>query len=1157
MNTLTGKSVGIALLMAAALIAALFAMGVFAPAGVDAGVKSTPKPTAELSSNKPADTGVTLTATFETNDDVDGTAGGGTDDDVIITLAGFTYATDPAFDGSNVTVTQNGTAVGSVAVDTDTITIGQPEAGGNVLRANVETDLVITGLTNPAAGATAASIAFHQEPNNTVPTVAPGLIRFAIHPSVTEASVELINTDTADDAKGDYETGATPVTMMLTFQVDTASTGSSTPAGSDVVITLPSSYDLDTDETTNSGAVIDDGKGVTVSNGSTVTVADDGASVTVHTFAVDTDVTVTITGLTNSASSMMETIGFKQGDIPTAVAADPPVMADPKYHQTAMFYITDPEAVAVSTMLDPGYAGATDATLSIEFGSVVDLSMMSDSSIMIELASGFSGLSERNVSVMQQLERDGSPMDVGGNVMVDGNTITIMHDDTEDANNVMKTMSRSVGNVMVEITGLTNPSNDGELMNAVTVSQDGYMSSSASQTIMAAPVEPKATLSSYSAGAAVKLTINARAAEEIRGGHDIDVTLPGFGIPSDGIDREKVFIYGTGTNAFFGNPSGVTVNKSVVTLTLPVSKGTSDAGQPIEATVPMGDYQIIFNQDAGLTNPTTDGSKTIEVDNNDDGTADHELMVTITPSVSVKPSFVARGDDATVTAKGLDDGTATVHLNSRGGSVVGSGTAEDGVVEIVIDTSDLYRGATRDGDIDKGANTLYVKDASNEVVGSTTIGIKPKITLGSDSAKRFGKLEISLSDWYYGSTATVTIGGVSAGSETIGGANKKTFEVEVPGSVRTGVQEVKVSGSNPRGLKTSSVTADVTVNALAITISPDTVVPGSQITITGSGYVKNTDVMEIMIGDEEADLPEPDDREATSAGRIAYTITVPLGVGNGDKDVMVTVGTGDNERVGVGEITVPKPAIELDPATSVPGSVISVNGSGFASSGRVEVMYKDAIEEVGRADSSGDFHIRLEIPSDAGVGKTNEIKVTTRGTESINAKAEHKTPGSAITVPETAQVGTLATVSGTNFEPFSQLEVRIGGKDANPSPRPETDKNGAFEFEVRVPRLAAGSHTVTINDAEDNSVTETFSVVTTAVVSTPEEVFGVLGDALVSVWSLDNATKEWSAYFPGAPEGVSDLTGVSRGDIVWINVNADVEFQGGMLTTGWNLISLE
>ena len=157
-----------------------------------------------------------------------------------------------------------------------------------------------------------------------------------------------------------------------------------------------------------------------------------------------------------------------------------------------------------------------------------------------------------------------------------------------------------------------------------------------------------------------------------------------------------------------------------------------------------------------------------------------------------------------------------------------------------------------------------------------------------------------------------------------------------------------------------------------------------------------------------------------------------------------------------------------------------------------------------------------------------------------------------------AHAGGLITISGTNFKAFSVLqEVKVGGENAMPSPAPETTKNGAFEFQARVPRLGAGSHTVTVKDSAGNSATESFTVITTPIVSTPEEVFGVLGDSLVSVWSLDNATKAWSAYFPGAPEGVSDLTGVSRGDIVWINVNADVAFQGGMLTTGWNLISLE
>jgi len=503
----------------------------------------------------------------------------------------------------------------------------------------------------------------------------------------------------------------------------------------------------------------------------------------------------------------------------------------------------------------------------------------------------------------------------------------------------------------------------------------------------------------------------------------------------------------------------------------------------------------------------------------------------------------------------------------RSSTVLGNGRADDGVVMIDLDTSlkALKADAKPEGNKDMGVNMLRVIDSNDDPVGmDIVLGIKPTVKLGSETAKRSASLEITVSDWYYGDIEEVTIAGLDAEIEgdddviDVGSDNTAKFKVTVPGNVRGGEQEVKVYGDDD-DLNTTSATAMVNITALPLDVSPSDVVPGHRVTITGSGFATSQDVDEIMIGGK--DITVPDDADSTSSGRVAVTVTVPLNVGSGDKKVTLKVGT----RTGEGSITVPKPSIELSPSESVPGSVISVTGSGFAADGRVEVKFAGDIEEVGRADGSGDVHIRLEIPSDAGVGTTNEVMVAVRDPDdtddvevSISAKANHKTPGPAITVPAQAQVGTLATISGTNFEPFTSLTVMIGGKDATPSPA-ETDKNGAFEVQARVPRLSAGSHTITVEDGspDENSVTETFTVVLTPVVSTPEEVFGVLGDALVSVWSLDNATKKWSAYFPGAPEGVSDLTGVSRGDIVWINVSEDVAFQGGMLTTGWNLISLE
>ena len=674
-------------------------------------------------------------------------------------------------------------------------------------------------------------------------------------------------------------------------------------------------------------------------------------------------------------------------------------------------------------------------------------------------------------------------------------------------------------------------------------------------------------LSTYNAGADVTVDIDATADDSIRGGTDVEVSLEDFGIPSS-IDEGDVILDG-GTGSYYGNPEDVSVSGDTITITMP----TRVSGTNEEAVI-SGSYSIRFKSAAGLSNPTSAGDKDITVS---DADADDETStVTIVKTSSVKPTFVTRGGEATVTAKGLRDGATTVYLlemNDDGdyvrGAALGTGTAEDGVVEIAIDTSGsaLVADATADDDEDVGVNKLRVIDSNDASVGNDfMLGIKPTVKLGSETAKRSANLEISVSDWYYGDIDSVTIAGLNADfvgddveSIDVGSDDKATFKVIVPGNVRTGDQEVKVYGDD-EDLNTTSATATVDIVVLPLEVSPSKVVPGHRVTISGSGFANSSDVTGITIGGK--DVAVPDDADSTSSGKVSVTVAVPLNVGDGDKSVKLTVGS----RTGEGEITVPEPEITLDPATSVPGSVISVRGTGFASDERVEVRFDGDIEAVGLADGSGDFHIRLEIPSGAGVGATNPIKVDVRNPLEedhddyvdidISAEADHKTPGSAITVPETAQVGVLAAISGSNFEPFRSLTVTIGGNDVTPT-NAETDKNGGFELEARVPRLSAGSHTITVKDSAENSVTETFRVVLTAIVSTPEEVFGDLGDALIVVWRYDNPSATWASYSPDAPAELNDLTGVSRGNIVWIQVSERVEFQGGDLFTGWNLIALE
>ena len=73
------------------------------------------------------------------------------------------------------------------------------------------------------------------------------------------------------------------------------------------------------------------------------------------------------------------------------------------------------------------------------------------------------------------------------------------------------------------------------------------------------------------------------------------------------------------------------------------------------------------------------------------------------------------------------------------------------------------------------------------------------------------------------------------------------------------------------------------------------------------------------------------------------------------------------------------------------------------------------------------------------------------------------------------------------------------------------------------------------------------------------EAFKALVDKglLTVVWRYDNATRAWSSYNPTAPVELNDLTYVATGDIVWLEVTRETQFQDRVLYEGWNLITLK
>ena len=1227
MNTLTGKSSGIALLLVAALIAALFAWGTFPVGAQDADPTITLSPTSAMPGDRVQVTGENFTAT-------------GTDATPTNRVVAITLDTGTVRGGAGVPVSPDGSFVANIILNDD-VTEGTRTVTATGQGTDTDTAELTVTVTPEIRSLTPDEV--NNADGGTVAVVIFGFGAGAVEVTATDSEGEAIQVDATDSdntveitgVAGDTATGNIAIPADTpTGTVTVTATKDDAVAMKDLEVVAPT-ITLDPMSADNSMAVTVNVDGENFSGTNAIAVSakysgDDGAAIDIdptdtadsdagrnleatpadgefegqevvfpvgqmageivitasytdgtdtwedmETFTLSSAPPAQVMGVNVVAGAGSIAVSWNQVEAVNRMStAETPVLlekrpaadgylvawklvsettwppanmaeidgGDQVYHLITGLTPGVPYMVRVTAMNDDTANGMASG---ISPGSVGTPAAIPD----VPMAPGLvQNLSITPVSHTQLSVSWNAPASDGGSA-VTGYSVEYR----EFGTGSWMPVTRTGSNVGQPISGLTGGIWYEVRVAAMNSEGTGNYVQGSAQT-MATPetvVVPDRTpndvdLSSYKAGAAVRIDIDADADAMIPGGEDIVVELPKFGLPSS-ISTSEVLIDSDG---YVGNPSDVTVSGSKITIEVPAREATSSGSQ--RTSIPVGDYSIRIKQGAGVTNPVAAGDQTVKITDADATAEEHD--VTIVHVVSLSAGSVTRGDDLTLTIKGFANGTASVSIN---GTQVGQTEVSGNVGEFAIDTSHSAVEAGQDNVVTVIDSTGDDGRGDGRTALSDSFTIKPKVAVDPDSTTPSKDVEISLSDWPANQRiSSVKIGGIAAtvpANTSTDGDGAATFDVMVPRNALTGTQTVEVTGGS------TTATTTIGIDVLLLTVSPSEVVPGAQVTISGSGFAKNTAVDEDSFMIDGSSVDPGADATSTSAGNISITVTLPLDVGSGTKKVELAIGGRDGE----GELTVPKPSISLDPATSVPGSTITVTGSAFAANERVEVSFAGAIEEVGRADGNGDVSVRLTIPSTAGVGSSNEVMVKTRPASgdagvNISAKETHKTPGPGITVTAEARVGGHITISGTNFASFSQLTtVTVGGLNAMPSPAPETDKNGAFSFQARVPRIGAGSHTVTVRDNRNNSATESFEVVTTAVINTPEEVFGVLGDSLVSVWSLNNATKVWSAYFPGAPEGVSDLTGVSSGDIVWINVSEDVMFQGGMLTTGWNLISLE
>ena len=992
MNTLTGKSVGIALLMAAALIAALFAMGAF-PVGAQTAAPSVMvDPATAMPGDQVTVTGnnfasaATVTITLRNR---------GTD-------AGHASETNPTHDATTgfsgsleVTTLTNGSFV-------TTFLLGDGVAKGNKHLAvtgddprtpTVETDFegtidfvvevepTVRGFfTQDTGSAKVASI------NNAVQNI----IFAEVHgfDTGTGADVPEAVEFTAVDSEGEEvdlgDIAAAELDTMEAERGELTINAGVLPEG-DVAITATQNGTTTTamlkviaPTITLSPMYADNSKAVAVTV--TGTNFGPGAAATAVTFYDDTAADPTATELAITVTTKNDDDEDVAVEIVDPVAADFSEVGLTGFTQKITLPIgTDPGDLTIKATVNHEAVTASQTSQAIATGDYADMASFTlnpatPAQVMsVELTPGEGELlaTWQEVTAVNRTDDNGVTVEMrpaATEYKVEWKLATAATWDADDSE-----MVTGGGQTAHLVTGLT-PSQLYMVRVSAKATDTAYgMSSSvAVGTPLAitpdapAPPDERPALGamlmatdSDTPGAGVRVELALHAKERLDLDDKIVVDFSSFGLP-DSIDESRVDVRVWGRDGndgearmpYEGNPSDVTISGSEVTLVLETLENSNASPKTVSRLMMDDEVEITFRESAGITNPTAAGdySISIDADRTKGRTADPDNAgeyldrnnASVVRKVSVDPKKGSSGSEITVTGKGFGAGTATVFLDDGDGMFEDSDTIlmrnvsiDKGSFEVTLTVGDSF---------DAGNNTINAIDgAGNEAdnANAATFTVTSNITASPSEAALSEEVTIKVDDWGKGQVTSINFGGIEVTNltgNTTGTAAKGQFKFTVPGTARIGVNKVTLKvGDESEG------SVNVTVKALPLDVSPSSVVPGQQVTITGSDFaeLETGETITITIGGKSARVPG--DADVTSTGRVAVTTTVPLDVGDGEAKVVLSAGS----MKGEGMVTVAEPSITVSPETSAPGTVIGVAGSGFASSARIEVFYGGAIEEVG------------------------------------------------------------------------------------------------------------------------------------------------------------------------------------------------------------------
>ena len=626
------------------------------------------------------------------------------------------------------------------------------------------------------------------------------------------------------------------------------------------------------------------------------------------------------------------------------------------------------------------------------------------------------------------------------------------------------------------------------------------------------------------------------------------------------------------------------LNDNIVKITLGDTVPSSNT--TVEDLHPAAGHIITFASSAGIKLPTSSSTSANIVRMSIDGgtTYGTEVLDIDTARVlTLDATSGARGTVVTATGKGFSStGTATLWIDDGDGT---GGVADDGIINgtetviassIAVTDGSFTKEFTTDSNYSVGVNQINAVDGGGTAAATgsnPTFTISGGITLGATTIARGQTLKVTLAQYTNGTITAVKFGGVeanlaslAAGSVTIT-SNAGTLTVTVPSTTPLGTQQVAVASTGEAD-RTATVEVTSVWAGVTLTPSPSTAVPSQDITVSASGFTNSSTVASITVGGSSVTTLTSAAAVTTvttdNSGNLVASFAIPNDATMRTAATYAIKITDAGGKVGEADIVIPARTLELDIASSKRNSTVAASGTGYVSASTITLDYAGTTVATVAADSSGAFSTTFSVPSTASIPSTNTVTATSSGGGTDTAT--HKVPGSTITIdPVEAVSGNNITVTGVDFPGYAAVTVMdVGGLAAITTPAPATDSDGGFSASIMVPQLALGTHSVVVTGGGISANTS-ITIVAAPAVTTPttnatEEVFAdvIAADALVRVWRFTNADQSWSFYDPRAAfSAANTLTDASSGDIVWVNVSSQQDFQSQTLFEGWNLISLD